>query len=141
MRTKDSKYENAVSLYDSGLSIGECANGYGITRQAMHAILVRRGCKFRPNLRFGQANHFFRLGLSDRAKIEQAHNKVEKAMKRGDLINLGKCEVCGGTYCFADGRTAIQAHHDDYDLPLTVRWLCQKCHHQWHKNNKANGLQ
>lgn len=47
------------------------------------------------------------------------------------------CEKCGANVVFADGRTGIQAHHCDYNKPLEVMWLCQKCHHEWHKNNKA----
>lgn len=26
----------------------------------------------------------------------------------------------------------LVAHHDDYAWPLTVRWLCKRCHHEWH---------
>lgn len=34
------------------------------------------------------------------------------------------CEVCG---C-----EKVHAHHDDYDKPLNVRWLCPAHHSQWH---------
>lgn len=37
----------------------------------------------------------------------------------------------------SDGRALVQAHHDDYNHPLTVRWLCQPCHYEWHKHNRA----
>ena len=35
-----------------------------------------------------------------------------------------KCEICG--------KEKTHAHHDDYDKPLNVRWLCAEHHRQWH---------
>ena len=134
---KSTKYDHAVQLYESGMSIGDCAEFYEISRQAMHKILSRRGCKFRDNLRFGEENHFHRGCLPDKTKKERAHDIVEKAVKRGVLVNPHKCEKCGSDNTFKDGRSGIQAHHCDYDKPMEVMWLCQPCHHQWHKENKA----
>lgn len=61
-----------------------------------------------------------------RANLEKyrAHLEVEAALRRGDLVK-GPCEVCGTS----EGR--IDAHHDDYDQPLEVRWLC-RLHHVRH---------
>lgn len=51
-----------------------------------------------------------------------AHQAVYRAKQRGDLVPAAACEVCGTT----DRR--LDAHHDDYSLPLDVRWVCRPCH-------------
>lgn len=134
---KSEKYNNAVNLYNSGLSVGDCADFYGITRQGMHDILKRRGCVFRSNLKHSTDNHFFRGGKSDGQK--RSNHLLEKAIKKGIVTPKVKCECCGEAKTFKDGRTGIQGHHDDYTKPLEVRWLCQKCHHEWHIHNKPKG--
>lgn len=132
MAGKQKNYQEAVSLYNRGLSIQQVADYYGITRQAMWMVLKRRSVEFRDNKRFGKENHFYRgTKASDRAQ-----NLLEEAIERGIIARKHQCESCGSTGAFKDGRTAIQAHHDDYNKPLDVRWLCQKCHHEWHKTNK-----
>lgn len=55
-----------------------------------------------------------------------AHNKVNNAIRDGKL-HRGCCEVCGDENSVA--------HHDDYDRPLDIRWLCQGHHKQWHAEN------
>jgi transposase-like protein len=125
-------YTVALEMYRSGLSVGECAAFYQITRQAMWMILKRRGCEFRPQLRRGADNHFHR-GTSD---DDRAQNLVEIAVRRG-ILTPSSCESCGANGHFKDGRREVQGHHDDYNKPLDVRWLCQKCHHAWHKSHKA----
>jgi hypothetical protein len=136
-RLKNKKYDNAVELYNSGMSIGDCATYYCITRQAMHIILKRRGCIFRENIRFGEDNTFYRNSEIDNSKKKRVQHIVEKAIKKGVLINPNKCESCKLNKVFSDGRSGIHAHHCDYNKPLDVMWLCQKCHHNWHKNNTA----
>jgi len=44
--------------------------------------------------------------------------------RRGALVP-GKCEACGkGDF--------IQAHHEDYNKPTEVIWLCAACHKKTH---------
>ena len=56
--------------------------------------------------------------LANLAKYE-AHLAVRRALASGALEKQG-CEVCGSV--------AVDAHHERYDAPLDVRWLC-RCHH------------
>ena len=48
-----------------------------------------------------------------------AHLAVQRALVAGVLTKQG-CEVCGNA--------AVDAHHECYEAPLDVRWLC-RCHH------------
>ena len=134
MAAKRKDYDLAVELYRKGLSIADVGEFYGITRQAMHAILRRRGVEFRPRLRWKDENHFYRGG---KTASDRAQNLAERAIEKGLICRAKSCETCGVSGKFQDGRTMIQAHHVDYNKPLDVQWLCQKCHHNWHKENRA----
>jgi len=57
-----------------------------------------------------------------------AHNKVARAIKNGDIVR-SPCVRCG--------EAKSLAHHEDYDRPLDVMWLCQPCHKQRHKEINA----
>lgn len=124
---KNPKYDTAVGLYDSGLSIQDIADYYGITRQAMWMILKRRGCEFRDQLRYGEDNHFSRGGKTASDRI---HDLTERAIEKGLLVRKTYCEKCGAS------DQVICAHHSDYNKPLQVEWLCRPCHFEWHKQNK-----
>ncbi len=129
------RYDGANALYERGLSLQQVAREYGITRQAMYDILKRRGCRFRPGLRYGRANHFHRGG--SRA-VRSAQRAVELAIRYGRIAPQ-PCERCGHLGTMRDGRVDVQAHHDDYSRPLDVRWLFQPHHHEWHRNNRPKG--
>ena len=123
--------QEAIVMYRRGMSLQEVGNFYNVSRQAMWDLLRRR-MALRSQLRFGEENHFYRGGIYSDKRVQHV---VEKAIKKGVLVPRN-CEVCDAEYLFKDGRFAIQAHHADYNKPLDVQWLCQKCHHQWHKNNR-----
>lgn len=125
--------EESVRMYERGLSCGAIAEYFGVSRQAMWDLLRRR-TTMRPQLRYGEENHFHRGGARD---DDHAQNMAEYAIRIGALIPRDRCEECGSAGTFDDGRRAIQAHHDDYNKPLDVRWLCQKCHHEWHRHHQA----
>ena len=130
---RNSKYDNAVNVYNSGKSIGECANIFGVAKSSMYNALKVRGAVFRPNNEHGEDSNFYRGG-SSRGKKAASH-AVAAAVKSGDLIPE-PCEDCGENGTCSDGRSRVHAHHDDYNYPLVVRWLCYICHHAWHKENK-----
>jgi len=68
-------------------------------------------------------------GAEYRRKRHRAHIAVERAIKKGTLVRPDGCSLCGivpGPAC--DGRSGIHAHHESYDRPLDVRWLCVRCH-------------
>jgi len=124
--------DQSIKMYESGFSYQEIGELWGVSRQSMWETLKNRGVKSRPQLRFGKENHFYRGGeVAD----TQVHGITERAIQRGALIQE-PCETCGANGKMADGRSEVQAHHDDYNKPLEVRWLCQKHHHEWHKSNR-----
>lgn len=59
------------------------------------------------------------------AAKSHAHYAVKVALGRGDLERPSRCEVCARLI-------EVIAHHDDYDKPLEVRWLCRHCHGREH---------
>lgn len=122
-------------MYESGLSVGDVAEFHNMNRQAMWMILKRRDVVMRPRIRTGVENTFHRGGPSEGRR--RAGHITEKAIKKGLLTPPAACEKCSGTrVTFKDGRRPLQAHHCDYNKPLDVMWLCQPCHHEWHRNNK-----
>lgn len=132
-RLTPAQAEESVKMYERGLSLQPIAEYFGVSRQAMWDLLRRR-TTMRPQKRQGKDNHFHRGGV--RAD-DQAQNLLETALESGVVVRKDKCEECGKSGKFKDGRNSVQAHHDDYNKPLDVRWLCQKCHHKWHKHNTA----
>lgn len=70
-----------------------------------------------------------RYQLRDEKK-HRARELVARALRKGKLFRE-ECEVCGNPNA--------EAHHEDYDAPLDVTWLCQK-HHSIREGKKYTPL-
>lgn len=123
----------SIKMYESGMSLSDIGEYFSVSRQAMWDLLRRR-IKLRSNKKYGKENHFYRGG---KKADDNAQNILEVAIRKGIIKRKTHCEACNDTGTFKNGRTKIQAHHPDYNKPLDVLWLCQKCHHKWHKENNV----
>jgi hypothetical protein len=60
-----------------------------------------------------------------------AQRKVRNAIKTGKLIRSPYCEICKKE-CKTDG------HHEDYNKPLEVIWMCSQCHLYHHQKYRMH---
>ena len=58
-----------------------------------------------------------------------AHIIFRNATRSRPELIKHECESCGIS------QVRLNGHHDDYSEPLVVRFLCGKCHSQWHKEH------
>ncbi len=59
----------------------------------------------------------------------KARKKVRTAIQNGSMVRPDTCSSCGR-------KCKPEAHHEDYNKPLDVVWLCKECHTETHMNNK-----
>ena len=94
---------------------------YQKTEAGMEA--ARKGSRRHSKTDKGKASNL-KWNLTNKHK-RKAHGVVAYRVKIGELKRL-PCEVCGNK--------KSEAHHDDYEKPLEVRWLCRKHHAEHHSN-------
>ena len=125
----------AVALYDAGLSTSAIAEKFGIGKSLAWALLKRRTTiRSHQETSAGKASVFHRGGALANT---QSQSLLKYYVANGLIERPSQCEQCGAFSTLRNGRSGIQAHHCDYNKPLEVMWLCQKCHHEWHKHNQA----
>lgn len=66
-------------------------------------------------------------------KRREARKLLNYAVRSGKVERPPKCQEC-------DSRGLIHGHHEDYDRPLDVLWLCPECHGIAHRriNDRAS---
>ena len=75
------------------------------------------------------SNHLsYRHKMNEKDKMMQkARIIVHKMVKEGSLFPE-KCIVCG--------KLPTEAHHEDYNKPLNVKWVCKKHHKEIHNRTE-----
>ncbi len=85
--------------------------------------------EWKPRLETGRRNAVtYRLAHADRTTARAA---LRNALRRGEMVKPSQCSVCPSSI-------RIEAHHDDYEKPLEVRWLCAACHQAHHIKHPEN---
>ncbi len=119
----------AIELYRAGWTIRKIGAKFGISKHPLHLRFIKAGVEFRGTGAQKSASG----PLMDQA----AQHAVQSAVAAGALVRPEACSECGSTKRRRDGITNIVGHHDDYNKPLEVRWLCNQCHRRWHMTNTA----
>jgi hypothetical protein len=138
-----------MTAYDMGVMLNRSMNavshklglmGLRLTKDQFHhrlseACLTMRNsigsmnAENNPNWKGGISKNSYRYKLKQKEKNPQkvaAREAVYAALRRGEIARM-PCEICGNT--------KVHSHHDDYDNPLKVRWLCAYHHRELHKNH------
>ena len=80
------------------------------------------------------------------ARLNRACKRYRKANPRKyaahSLLNSAiNCHRVFRKPCEKCGADKSHAHHENYDKPLEVVWLCAVCHSKRHKEMKAQGVE
>lgn len=104
------------------------------TKKSHYQKSKRRFCsrecysKYRKDIMPKEEHYAYGTGMSqqEKDKRKRARSTLNHYL-RDKKIQRMPCEICGDK--------KAEAHHDDYDKPLDIRWLCKNCHRKWHKEH------
>mgnify|MGYP000934382639 FL=1 len=105
-------------------------------KQAMYAARDKK--KARAADRRRNQKPARKKAIADRARQWAEDHPAERKAQVAVGNAIRDCRLQRGTVCEeasdeCEGR--IEAHHDDYEKPLEVRWLCAVHHGLWHAEN------
>lgn len=100
------------------LKLKQIDPNWGSKERLRHRIKYQK-YKYKPN----KQSHNISAKKWRNKNIEKrkVHALVGRAIKNGKINKPLNCDGCG-----AKGR--IEAHHEDYNKPFVIKWLCMVCH-------------
>lgn len=131
IKTDDETASMIVSEYKAGATVKALAAHYSKSTTTIAATLKRAG--------IGLGRDHGRVAFPPRTMSDSEHAtlnaRVRRMVERGEIPKKSECESCGATQADFTGNQ-LHAHHDDYNKPYEVRWLCNACHKNWHYVNQ-----
>ena len=106
------------------------------TKRSVVLMSIRIGLKTGPRKCYAVKNpnwkggvitdtyHYRKIQIERYPQKEKARKAVRQAVRSGRLYKPYNCSECKKTF----SKNKIEGHHEDYDKPLEVRWLCRRCH-------------
>ena len=97
-------------------------------------------CRERPpraNQRYCRECHNEHMRVSRPAYCDLSVEEKKRSTARAYANVYQKRGKIKPSFCSICLSPNAQKHHDDYDKPLEVRWLCRKCHVELHRNDDA----
>lgn len=119
-------YFYSSTIYKKG-SYGECKE---CVRTRVKASRARpdRIAYFKSDEFKEKNKEKFQKYLSKYPNRHEVRMQTNNAIDKGLIVRAKNCENCGGS-------ENIEAHHDNYNYPLNIKWLCKNCHASWHCEN------
>lgn len=68
-----------------------------------------------------------RTPMTEEQRRKDSARSYAGVYKRAGKLVPQPCETCG--------TTNVEMHHDDYERPTAVRWLCRPCHLNLHRKS------
>jgi len=122
-----------AQLRSQGLASKQIAAKMRLSNLTIRTYLKAVNIKFNVNNAVQLANKMreaqYSIAPTKQGLKVFARAKVSDAIYRGMLVRK-PCEVCGAK--------KTEGHHDDYDKPLKVRWLCHAHHREQHKKKRQD---
>ncbi len=88
-----------------------------VTKELRRRFKERHGAEYINTYQ----REYYKNNIARRIRA-RVYGRLHYAIRTGKIIAGIKCEQCGKEHC------KIESHHEDYNKPLEVKWLCTECH-------------
>lgn len=119
---KNIKCSHCKGMFDKLEVVKYSKNSKGVQYYMCNECNTERAKKYR-NTKIGRSNinKAVRKSIMKNRDKQNARQNLNYHLKVGHIIKPYECEKC-------TIKNKLEAHHEDYNKPLNVIWLCKKCH-------------